>query len=734
MHGILLLAIFFINGGNKFIENVIKENSSSFPLYNFFESRKGILGWIILLSENFESGLIPHGWKVIDGNGDDYKWRCGTTSDLGPYVPPNYGTKYAYYSDDDAGSGVINYNEEFITPKIGIPLNITNLIFKYSYGFAVYQAGEKYRIHLRKKINGLWTEWIAVKVYTASSAGIDSIDLTNYLPCDSMQFRFFYSDSTAPSHWGFACACDNVILRGFAPYYHDVGVTGIISPRQEIVVGVPIPVLIKYTNFGDSLETFYGIVRIFNPSNTLIFSKDTNLSINGGEHLEANFGEFVPSEFGLHFIYSKIFLQDQYPGNDSFGYHFETKELIGWIPYSEPPLYFHRYAHATVYDSDNDKIYMTGGTQDGTGGGGYLYAHYRYDPETDLWSINLPSLPMAKGWIGGVYSNGKIFVPGGYTNSSGNTNFFHIYNTIYNSWAISGPPLREPKHAYAISVWNGNVYVIGGIDSQLHGTKTVFRYNIENNIWTYATSLPRPFDMGGCAYLNDTIYLVGGFDRSVNEAWTHILRGIINHDNPDSIIWEWIAPLPYPNMNNAACALPGKIYMIGGFINATTPTGRVWEFDINTGTWTELPEYPVPITRNNFAVARPQRGNAGPRIYVVAGDAFGNWFKPNNYYFYLEKGVSVYEKPKIKNHFSINLNSNIIRSHFSILLNFQKSLDIEILLYNLTGQRIKQIYKGKKEKGFYKLNVNVKDLQSGNYFIIVKTPIESSSFRFTKIE
>ncbi len=182
-------------------------------------------GYVIdtLLCQNFEAGVIPPGWTVIDGNNDGYKWTVGTTTDLGSYTPPNYGTKYAYYSDDDAGNGVINYNEELWTPPIGIPQNAANLKFKYGYGFRVYQTGEKLRTHFRKKIGSSWTQWTELKVYTASGAGTDSFDLSNQLPCDSIQFRFFYSDSTASSHWGWACAADNVFLIYSYTYQNNEG-------------------------------------------------------------------------------------------------------------------------------------------------------------------------------------------------------------------------------------------------------------------------------------------------------------------------------------------------------------------------------------------------------------------------------------------------------------------------------------------------------------------------------
>jgi hypothetical protein len=97
---------------------------------------------------------------------------------------------------------VINYNEELWTPPISVS-GMTQLKFKYGYGFQVFEAGEKYRTHFRKKVGGSWTDWTELKVYTASTSGTDSFDLTNQLPCDSIQFRFFYSDSTSTYHWGY---------------------------------------------------------------------------------------------------------------------------------------------------------------------------------------------------------------------------------------------------------------------------------------------------------------------------------------------------------------------------------------------------------------------------------------------------------------------------------------------------------------------------------------------------
>lgn len=149
---------------------------------------------------------MPEGWVVIDGNNDNFMWKVVFDS--------IYQNHYACYSDYEAGNNVINYNEELWTPPISV-FGINQLKIRYNYFFMTFEPGEKYRVHFRKKVGGYWTEWIVLKIYVCNAAGIDSFDLTNQLPCDSIQFRFFYSDSTSYSHWGYICGCDNVLVRGF---------------------------------------------------------------------------------------------------------------------------------------------------------------------------------------------------------------------------------------------------------------------------------------------------------------------------------------------------------------------------------------------------------------------------------------------------------------------------------------------------------------------------------------
>jgi hypothetical protein len=193
-----------------------------------------------MLEEHFESGSIPPGWTVIDGNGDGEEWQVGTTSDIGSYAPPNYGNSYAYYSDDNAGSGSISYNEELISPALDIPSNAENLDVIYGYGFRVYQNGEVYEVRARFHNGSSWGGWQTIANYTSSSNGTETVDLTSYLPADSVQIEWMFHDESSSSHWGWACACDNVYIRYAYGLSNDQGtMTGEPVPFNELSTTYP---------------------------------------------------------------------------------------------------------------------------------------------------------------------------------------------------------------------------------------------------------------------------------------------------------------------------------------------------------------------------------------------------------------------------------------------------------------------------------------------------------------
>ncbi|MEO0226888.1 MAG: M14 family zinc carboxypeptidase [candidate division WOR-3 bacterium] len=216
------------------------------------------------LFANFESGL-PSGWTVVNSNGDQYQWTTGTTSDLGSYTPPDYGSAYAYYSDDDAGgSAPVSTEEGLLTPRVYVGGITSGLELVYGYGYNDYSSYDYYRVRMRRFVGGSWQSWVQLREYNADGSGNEVIGLDSYLPCDSMQFEWYYTETSAT--WGWACAVDNVLLRhtyqlsndygtltGTPVVYHDLSTTYPRSLWGDVVwrkasAGDSIGIQVEYYN------------------------------------------------------------------------------------------------------------------------------------------------------------------------------------------------------------------------------------------------------------------------------------------------------------------------------------------------------------------------------------------------------------------------------------------------------------------------------------------------------
>ncbi|MGB9722184.1 MAG: C25 family cysteine peptidase, partial [bacterium] len=199
-----------------------------------------------LLFANFDSGM-PSGWTIVNSNGDAYQWTTGTTSDLGGFTPPNYGSAYAYYSDDDAGSSApVSTEEGLLTPRIYVGGISMGLELVYGYGYNDYSSYDYYRVRMRRFVGGSWQAWVQLREYNADGSGTETISLDSYLPCDSMQFEWYYTETSA--NWGWACAVDNVLLRhtyqlsnnygtlfGTPVVYHDLSTTYVRNKWGDVV-------------------------------------------------------------------------------------------------------------------------------------------------------------------------------------------------------------------------------------------------------------------------------------------------------------------------------------------------------------------------------------------------------------------------------------------------------------------------------------------------------------------
>ena len=161
----------------------------------------------VLFSEDFEAGM-PTGWTIVDGNGDGATWEVGTTGDLSIWEPPNYGTQYAFYSDDDATGGAPAGAEELISPAVDVSW-VPNLFLRYDLGFNIIDVvNETVAVYVSFFSEGAWGPWVELVAYQQDISTSDTFDLSGYLPADSVKFKVRYVD--ADGGWYWAVGVDNV--------------------------------------------------------------------------------------------------------------------------------------------------------------------------------------------------------------------------------------------------------------------------------------------------------------------------------------------------------------------------------------------------------------------------------------------------------------------------------------------------------------------------------------------
>jgi len=181
----------------------------------------GVVDTITIIVENWDDGDYT-GWHAYDYNSDGETWAVGTTSDLSGYEPPNYGTDYAFYSDDDAGSGSAQTEEWLYYDPIYIDPDWDSLKIYYEYGFREYiDEALGFYVFFHYPKGDTWSSSQAYRYYSSSSSGYEIIDLSDTLynghdpgtgvvdRPDSLQIAWIYFDN---GEWGWAAAIDSVNL------------------------------------------------------------------------------------------------------------------------------------------------------------------------------------------------------------------------------------------------------------------------------------------------------------------------------------------------------------------------------------------------------------------------------------------------------------------------------------------------------------------------------------------
>jgi N-acetylneuraminic acid mutarotase len=210
----------------------------------------------------------------------------------------------------------------------------------------------------------------------------------------------------------------------------------------------------------------------------------------------------------------------------------------------------------------NGIIYVIGGW----GNSQSLSTVEAYDPATNTWTKKA-DMPSARQYLTANTFNGTIYAIGGWPILSA----VEAYDPATDKWTKKAD---KPTGRYGLSssVVNGLIYAIGGaIDGNSGSPTNIFEvYDPSIDRWTKSI-LPFSIAWSATCVLGNLIYTIDGLGA----------YRIMVYD-PSTDIWKPLTDTYATRWEHTANVVNGKIYVIGGFINGSspnTPTGSVFEYD-----------------------------------------------------------------------------------------------------------------------------------------------------------
>ena len=191
--------------------------------------------------------------------------------------------------------------------------------------------------------------------------------------------------------------------------------------------------------------------------------------------------------------------------------------------------------------------------------------------------------------------NGKIYVVGGGDHEGG---LFPatalVYDTSSGIWDTIPLFNNVLRNCHNSCVVNGELYVIGGNN----GIKTVSTMEVLDpitNQWTSLDSMPTDRGLAACAFVNDTIYVIGGIRGYLNNLDYTGLKTVEAY-NTNTGEWTSKAEMPTKRWGHSAVAYNGKIYVFGGR-STGVPYSSIEVYDPQFNTWETISDSTIPTPR-----------------------------------------------------------------------------------------------------------------------------------------
>ena len=206
----------------------------------------------------------------------------------------------------------------------------------------------------------------------------------------------------------------------------------------------------------------------------------------------------------------------------------------------------------------------------------------------------------------------------------GGSNLAQCLSLQSNKWKPIYPPMQYRRYNSTAIKCGGYLVIAGGIDENRRFVPTVEVLKLSTKQWIPCTSLPFSLHSASGAAINDTLYLLGGFDKDglLRSVLTCSLKDLVGSSisssgpptRPTAAVWQRLADLPFPG---ASCvSAQGHLFAIGGQDRHNKVQSTIYTYNSSRNSWDLLSQ--LKAARSDCLVS-VITANSSSKLVIVGG-------------------------------------------------------------------------------------------------------------------